>query len=369
MYSYYANNPIIQTLTDEQLEAAYRVRQMQYRIEDIKAHAEDMFDHGNLTAAEYDFVCKAAPELAERYIYKFQDCSLAENDVMVNMIDYYCQDHAQEIIEMKEQSFNTNEDCALALFDYLKAAGKIEGTEYDRETILHDINNLRGHEWLQNMDRSQETKPFFDYIGFPEFSGDEFAFSETVSPSAFLKIAVGQEFPEDTSFDKVRDVLDENGFSELWDYPTDELDEATGNLGEDTYLLAVSFYEPDGYFSRIFEITAEMAERLWALESGHNLPAWAQDLDEIDQDCVEQYGVLLGRPLASYAEYIEIDAQVNDMILDYEDPEKFFAKHPALEKYRAGAGEKAPLDAQIGSAAQRSAGGADTESPAQEPER
>lgn len=99
MYSYYANNPIIKTLTDEQLEAAYRVRQMQYRIEDIKAHAEDMFDRGDLTAAEYAYVCDSAQELAERYIYKFQDCNLAENDVMVNMIGYFCEDHAQEINE------------------------------------------------------------------------------------------------------------------------------------------------------------------------------------------------------------------------------------------------------------------------------
>jgi len=121
MYSYYANNLIIKTLTDEQLEAAYRVRQMQYRIEDIKAHAEDMFDHGDLTAAEYAFVCDFAQELAERYIYKYHDCNLAENDVMESMIRDYCQDHAQEIavwgskICFDEQSVKS---CAKILYEH-----------------------------------------------------------------------------------------------------------------------------------------------------------------------------------------------------------------------------------------------------------
>lgn len=159
--------------------------------------------------------------------------------------------------------FTSNEDCAIALFRHLKNIGEIEGSDSDRATILHDINNLRGSEWLQTLERNQITKPFFDYIGFPEFFGDEFVCSQAISPRLFLTITVGQDYPEETSFDEVRDVLDEHGFSELWDYPTDEIDEATNNLGDDMYLMAVSFYEPDGYFTRVFEITEEMAEKFW----------------------------------------------------------------------------------------------------------
>lgn len=163
-------------------------------------------------------------------------------------------------------AFYSNEDCAIALFHHLKNTGKIEGSVYDYETILHDINNLRGAERLQILDRNHTTKPFFDHIGLAEFFDDAFAFDKAVSPDVFLKVTVGQDFPEQTSFSVVRDVLDENGLSELWDYPTDEIDEATNNLGDNMYLLAVSFYESDGYFARVFEITDEMAKRFWRLK-------------------------------------------------------------------------------------------------------
>ena len=64
-------------------------------------------------------------------------------------------------------------------------------------------------------------------------------------------------------------------------------------------------------------------------------PDWFSGLDEIDQDCVEQYTFLLGRPLASEEEYKEIDAQVDEMILEWENPDEFFAAYPVLKKYAA----------------------------------
>lgn len=64
--------------------------------------------------------------------------------------------------------FKTNEECALALFLYLKTVGKIKGTEYEKETIIHDINNLRGYEWLQHIDRNEETERFFSYLKLGE---------------------------------------------------------------------------------------------------------------------------------------------------------------------------------------------------------
>lgn len=268
MYSYYANNPIIKTLTDEQMEAVYRVRQMQYRVEDIKAHALDMVDNEDLTFPEFAFVCEAAQTLAERYIYKYHDCNMAENDVMVSMISDYCQDHAQEIEE-----------------------------------------------------------------------GTRFAYNKPVSPSVLLKVATGKDFPENTSLEQVAEIMNEYGFKNLWDFCLSDMDEAMLNLEDDRYLLPVSFEDPSGGypFTRIFEITQDMAETLWELlEAQKAIPEWAQDLDEIDQDCVEQYGVLLGRPLESYAEYIEIDEHIDEMILEWEDPEEFFAEYPALEQYRAG---------------------------------
>jgi len=206
MYSYYANNPIIKKLTGEQLEAAYRVRQMQYRIEDIKAHAEDMLNTDDLKFAEYKFVCNSAQELAERYIYKYQDCSLAENDVMVSMIKDYCEDHAQEIAKMT-----------------------------------------------------------------------------TVSLS--------------------------------------------------------------------------------------DIPKWACEMEQIDQDCIMQWAIILGRPLASYEEYLAIDNEIHEMILEWDDPADFFATYPNMKKYRTAPEAKPALNAQINSAEKRSIDGTPQTAPAKETER
>lgn len=65
---------------------------------------------------------------------------------------------------MKHKVFTTNEEYAFALFMYLKTIGKIAGTKYEKETILHDVNNLRANEWLQHLERKEETERFFSYF-------------------------------------------------------------------------------------------------------------------------------------------------------------------------------------------------------------
>ena len=65
---------------------------------------------------------------------------------------------------MQHKKFTTNEEYAFELFMYLKAIGKIEGSEYEKETILHDVNNLRTNEWLQHIERKEETERFFSYF-------------------------------------------------------------------------------------------------------------------------------------------------------------------------------------------------------------
>ena len=165
-------------------------------------------------------------------------------------------------LDVNQKKFTDNEELALALFEYLKTEGKIAGTEHERIDILHDINNLRGHEWLELVDRNMHTKPFFDYMPGADFYEDEFAYGRAVSPAVFLKVAFNEDFPENVSFEQVRFLLDNMDFDKLWDYPVEDLDEAINNLSEDMHLLGVGFYENDSYFARIFEITDEMAKRL-----------------------------------------------------------------------------------------------------------
>lgn len=61
---------------------------------------------------------------------------------------------------------------------------------------------------------------------------------------------------------------------------------------------------------------------------------WLDDLDQIDADCILQYEYLLGRKLESYDEYIEIDNQVDEIILEWDNREEFFECYSELEKYR-----------------------------------
>ena len=60
---------------------------------------------------------------------------------------------------------------------------------------------------------------------------------------------------------------------------------------------------------------------------------WLENLEEIDRDCVERYEELLGRSLLNREEYAEIDKQVDEMILEWEDREDFFKAYPDLKRY------------------------------------
>ena len=105
MYTYYQKiaNKVIPTLTNEQIEAIYRYKQMEYRMEDVKNHAENMYNDGELTYSEMIYVCKSTDILAERFIYKYEDCSLPENDVFIEMIRNYVSDNRDNIPFIEEE--------------------------------------------------------------------------------------------------------------------------------------------------------------------------------------------------------------------------------------------------------------------------
>lgn len=105
MYNYYAETAkkVIPNLSSEEIEAIYRYKEMEYRMEDVKAHAEDMYNEEELTYSEKVYVCDAAEILAERYLYKYHDCSLAENDVFREMIRNYILDEKDNIPIIEEE--------------------------------------------------------------------------------------------------------------------------------------------------------------------------------------------------------------------------------------------------------------------------
>ena len=60
---------------------------------------------------------------------------------------------------------------------------------------------------------------------------------------------------------------------------------------------------------------------------------WLEELSDIDLDCVQRYEYLLNRKLKNREEYREIDAQVDEMILEWESRLDFFVAYPELRKY------------------------------------
>ena len=61
---------------------------------------------------------------------------------------------------------------------------------------------------------------------------------------------------------------------------------------------------------------------------------WLKSAELIDRDCIHKYEYLLGRKLKGWSEYVEIDSQVDEMVLEFEGRKEFFEAYPELKKYR-----------------------------------
>lgn len=77
--SQHATEEIVNMLPDEVLEAAYRKRELQYRIQNAKKHAE---------AIGYEISDEDAKMIAKRFLY-IQDCNVAENDLFEEIVEVY----------------------------------------------------------------------------------------------------------------------------------------------------------------------------------------------------------------------------------------------------------------------------------------
>lgn len=80
-------------LSSEEIEKVYRLQQLHYRIQDVEAHAEDMLNKGDITEEEKNFIVEHRAEIAKLFLYKYSDCTLAENDVFECLIDNYLTDN------------------------------------------------------------------------------------------------------------------------------------------------------------------------------------------------------------------------------------------------------------------------------------
>lgn len=83
---------IYELLTPEEIERIYRIQQLDYRIQDVEAHTEDMLNNGDITKEEKDFILEHTTEIAELFL-KYHDYTLAENDVFECLIDNYLADN------------------------------------------------------------------------------------------------------------------------------------------------------------------------------------------------------------------------------------------------------------------------------------
>lgn len=84
---------IINHLTPEQIEEVYRNQQIESRKDDIKFHAEDLWDNNDISAQDENIIIENREELAKRFIFKYHDCDLPENLVIDQMIIDYLNDY------------------------------------------------------------------------------------------------------------------------------------------------------------------------------------------------------------------------------------------------------------------------------------
>lgn len=77
--SQHATEEIVNMLPDEVLEAAYRKRELQYRIQDAKNHAEEL---------GYEISNDDAKSIAETFLYNY-DCDLPENIQFEDIIEKF----------------------------------------------------------------------------------------------------------------------------------------------------------------------------------------------------------------------------------------------------------------------------------------
>ena len=96
MYKEFRNIVDSLNLTDEQIEAVYRIKQLEYRIQDINDYIEDIYINGYVGADEYYFVKEHAEELAEKFLNKYENCDIPENDAFEMLINDFISYHLKE---------------------------------------------------------------------------------------------------------------------------------------------------------------------------------------------------------------------------------------------------------------------------------
>lgn len=83
------NREIEEKYTPEEIEAIFRYQEMKYTIEDANFHIEEFVDWHELSEEEAQKLYSYVEEMAERYLYKYQDCSSPENTVWECLVEMY----------------------------------------------------------------------------------------------------------------------------------------------------------------------------------------------------------------------------------------------------------------------------------------
>lgn len=239
------------------------------------------------------------------------------------------------------KKFGSNEECAEALYRYLLEHRHISAKDpfVQGNNILHDINNLRGYEWLELLPRNAETEAFFAYLD-PEYvqkmidahdkEGNVFISIESISLGEYWELATGEAGAPILLMDTLRAMMDEAGLGEVWDYPLEDIGEAVAN---NKHLVVVEDVHGDRAEWRVFEVTDEMYERY---EKMYDLTPDIREA-EVDDTKVEvmamfetmqKHSIKRGSPywIASDMVYMMYEAKGNGVVLSVEDAYELAAK-------------------------------------------
>ena len=85
-------------LSEEDIEAIYRLQEMKYRMEDARNHLDDDFDWDDYDGVDIEAIYNSDEEvmsIAELFLEKYSDCNIDENsafeECISDYLDSYCE--------------------------------------------------------------------------------------------------------------------------------------------------------------------------------------------------------------------------------------------------------------------------------------
>lgn len=240
------NAPVFLTLLNPNLQYLYvklgfkclneytMIREISEIDLDLTSKIENREQENTKMINKLDFECRE--KLKEIYTLAIEifdiapdenECSEELNAVFADIanlkgsMEYIIDDLQQENHERYNNIISSDDEFAFKLYNYLIKNEFIDDSEYNRETVFSDVYNLRATEWLDFLEWNNDTRNFFDYLGYITPAIVEKFSKIELTNQEYLDLLNDSEIVPYT-ISSLEDVEDDPLV--LWDYPLEEID-------------------------------------------------------------------------------------------------------------------------------------------------